>query len=327
MTASLGIIGAGIMGERMLRAAEAEGDSVVVASVWDQDAAALDRVGVPQERRAGSAQAAIAASDCVYIATPPASHLGYARPALAAGKAVFLEKPLATDIADARRFVAEASGARIAVNFPFASSPAALTILRWVRDGAVGAPRGLTIEARFRTWPRPWQQGAASWLDGRAEGGFTREVVSHWLFLARRLFGPLAIHSSAAEYPAESGSERRIGARFEAGGVPGRIFGDVGRIARDEAVSLTITGVGAMRLRDWSLAERLRPDGTWVADPDALPQEQMRPLVLRRQLAAMAAMTRGEPNTLATLSEAFEVQEAVEAILLGTPLVGATQSE
>lgn len=325
MALSLGIIGAGIMGERMVRVAEAAGDSVAIASIWDQDAAALDRVRAPQERRAGSAQAAIAASDCVYIATPPASHLGYARAALAAGKAVFLEKPLATDIADARRFVAEASGERVAVNFPFASSPAALALARWVREGAVGAPRDLRIETRFRTWPRPWQQGAASWLAGRAEGGFTREVVSHWLFLVRRLFGPLAIRASAAEFPADSGSERRIGARFEAGGVPGRVFGDVGEIRRDEAVSLTITGVGAARLRDWSFAERRRPDGTWVADPDAMPQEQMRPLVLRRQLAAVAAMTRGAPNTLATLSEAFEVQEAVEAILLGAPMLGPAQ--
>jgi hypothetical protein len=41
----------------------------------------------------------------------------------------------------------------------------------------------------------------------------------------------------------------------------------------------------------------------------------MRPLVLRRQLEGVAAMTRGEAHQLATLAEAFAVQEAVEAIL------------
>ncbi len=324
MAIRLGIIGAGIMGERMLRAAEgqrAEGN-VQVAAVWDRDAAVLERLGAPG---AASAEAVIGAADCIYVATPPASHLGYARAALAAGKAVFVEKPLAVDVADARRFVAEATGMRAAVNFPFASSPAALTVQRWVKEGAVGAPRGFQIEARFREWPRPWQRAAAGWLADRAEGGFTREVLSHWLFLARRMFGALHMRASAAEYPADAGTEIRVGARLDAGGLPGRVQGEVGGTDRDEALCLTVNGVGAVRLRDWSLAERARPDGSWVPDADAMPQERMRPLVLARQLAAVAAMTRGEPHPLATPSEAFDVQEAVEAILTGTPMPGVTR--
>jgi predicted dehydrogenase len=319
----LGIIGAGLMGERLLRAAEKAG-SVQVVSLWDRDGAALDRLGaVP---RAADAAAVISESDCVYVATPPASHLGYARAALEAGKAVFVEKPLAVDLTDARRFTAEATGARVAVNFPFASSPAALAFQRWVREGAVGVARGFQMEARFREWPRPWQRGAASWLAGRAEGGFTREVLSHWLFLLRRTFGALHMRASAAEYPADESSETRIGARLDAGGLPGRVQGEVGGTDRDEALELKVQGIGAVRLRDWSLAERVRPDGTWVAHPDAaMPQDQMCPLVLERQLAAVAAMTRGEPHQLATLSEAYDVQEAVEAILTGAPMPGVTR--
>lgn len=325
MAIRLGIIGAGIMGQRVLRAAEGAGEHVQVASVWDRDAAALDRLRLSAPG-AASAEAVIGAADCVYVATPPASHLGYARAALAAGKAVFLEKPLAVDVADARRFVAEAAGERVAVNFPFASSPAALTVQRWVREGAVGAPRGFRIEARFRTWPRPWQQAAAGWLADRAEGGFTREVLSHWLFLARRTFGALRIRASAAEYPADGGAELRVGARLDAGGLPGRVQGEVGGTDRDEALCLTVNGIGAVRLRDWSLPERERPDGSWATDPDAVPQDRMRPLVLARQLAAVAAMTRGEPHALATASEAFDVQEAVEAILTGAPMPGVTRA-
>jgi predicted dehydrogenase len=323
MAVRLGIIGAGIMGERLLRAAEGAGESVEVAAVWDRDGAALARLGV---QGAAGADAVIAASDCVYVATPPASHLGYARAALAAGKAVFLEKPLAVDVADARRFAAEASGGRVAVNFPFASSPAAHAFQRWIKEGVAGAPRGFTMEARFRQWPRPWQDAAAGWLAGSAEGGFTREVLSHWLFLLRRTFGTLHMRSSAAEYPADGGgSEVRVGAKLDAGGLPGRVQGEVGGTDRDEDLRLTVTGVGRVRLRDWSIAERWRPDGTWVQDPDALPQERMRPLVLARQLAAVVAMTRGEPHTLATPSEAFDVQEAVEAILTGAPKPGVTR--
>jgi predicted dehydrogenase len=326
MAIRLGIIGAGIMGERLLRAAQgaggAAGEPVEVSAVWDQDATATARLGV---QPAASADAVIGASDCVYIATPPASHLGYARAALAAGKAVFLEKPLAVDVADARRFAAQASGGRVAVNFPFASSPPVHAFQRWIKDGTVGAPRGFTMEARFRQWPRPWQEAASGWLAGSAEGGFTREVLSHWLFLLRRTFGALHMRTSAAEYPADGGAERRVGAKLDAGGLPGRIQGEVGGTDRDEELCLTVTGVGRVRLRDWSIAERWRPNGTWVPDPDALPQDQMRPLVLARQLAAVAAMTRGAPHHLATPAEAFDVQEAVEAMLTGAPKPGVTR--
>ncbi len=321
--ASLGIIGAGIMGERLFRAAQA-GQDMQVTGVWDSDPTAIARLGAPA---AASADALIADADCIYIATPPRAHLAYARAALAAGKAVFLEKPLAVDVADARAFVAEAAGARIAVNYPFAASPAAETLHDWVRNGAVGTPRGLSIEACFREWPRPWQRAAASWLGGREEGGFTREVISHWLFLARRLFGQLQLRTSAAEFPVDGGAERRVGARFSAGGLPGTIKGEVGNTPRDEDLRFTIRGVGALRLRDWSFLERARPDGSWATDPDALPPDQARAHTLARQLNAVAAMTRGQPHRLATLSEAFDVQEAVEAILAGLPTPRVTQRD
>ena len=50
-------------------------------------------------------------------------------------------------------------------------------------------------------------------------------------------------------------------------------------------------------------------------DPDALPQDRARPLVLQRQLEQVARMTRGQSHHLATLSEAIEVMELVEQIV------------
>ena len=49
--------------------------------------------------------------------------------------------------------------------------------------------------------------------------------------------------------------------------------------------------------------------------PGALPNERVRPLVLRRQLDKVACLTRGEAHDLATLREALDVQEIVEAML------------
>ena len=315
----LGIIGAGIMGERMLRAAvEHAGDVVAVCAVWDANGAALDRLGGLVPVRAESAAAVIGASDCVYVATPPGTHLAYAAEALAAGRAVFLEKPLATDVAAAGDFVRRHGGARVAVNFPFASSFAVERLRGWIDEGAVGAASRLDVVVGFRAWPRPWQQAAAAWLDAPAEGGFTREVVSHFLFLARRVLGPLVLVSATVERAA-GGTERRVSARLEAGGVPVTLEGGVGTVAADDHNSWTLSGVGAVRLRDWSWAERQRPDGSWAADPDAAPNERMRPLVLRRQLEGVARMTRGEAHGLATLDEAYEVQAVVEAILAFAP--------
>ena len=328
MTIGVGIIGAGIMGERLLRAAlDHAGDVVHVTGIWDQAPGALDRIGaqLPGVPRAASAEALIDGADCVYVATPPATHLGYARAAIAGGRAVFLEKPLAVNIADAEAFVRGAGAARVAVNFPFASSPAVERLHGWLRDNVVGAPRGFTIDVGFATWPRPWQQDAAAWLDGAAEGGFTREVVSHFLFLSRRLLGPLFLKTSQAEYGADGGTEQRIAARLDAGGLPGRLTGGVGSTEQDDHNTWTVQGVANIRLRDWSIAERQRPDGTWAADPDALPNERMRPLVLRRQLEQVARMTRGEPHHLATITEAFEVQQVVEAILSGRSMTGVAE--
>ncbi len=315
---AIGIIGAGIMGERLLNAIlDQPPGTVMAAGIWDPSPAAMERMAArrPAVPRLPDAAAVIAASDCLYVASPPASHLGYGRAALSAGKAFFGEKPLAVDVADARAFVAEA-GDRGAVNFPFASSPGVETLRRWIEAGEIGQPARITIEVAFATWPRSWQVDAAGWLDRPAEGGFTREVVSHFLFLSRRLGGPLEVVSARAEFPEEGRSERRIEARLTAGALPVTLVGTVGRTSKDDHNTWTLEGEkGAVRIRDWSVAERLGAGGAFEPAPDALPNEKARPLALRRQLEGVARLARGEPHHLATLQEALEVQEAVEAIL------------
>ena len=311
----LGIIGLGIMGERLMRAALVHGHTRVMA-VWDPGAEAVARLAgvTPALTMSANAAAVIAASNAVYVASPPASHIAHGQAVLAAGRALFLEKPLASELAAARAFVAGAAGKRAAVNFPMASSPAIQQLREWLPG--IGAIRRLEITVAFATWPRGWQQAAAAWLAERAEGGFTREVVSHFLFLARRLVGPLELEAARVTYPAGTGSEIAIAARLHAGAVPITISGGIGTTLADDHNILRIQGAtGAIRLRDWSLAERLAPDGTWQPAPDALPNERMRPMTLAGQLDKLAALTRGESVDLATLQEALAVQEIVEGIL------------
>ena len=315
---AIGIIGAGIMGERLLGAILQQDPALVHAcGIWDPSPDAMRRMErtFPDVARLPDAGAVIAASDCVYVASPPASHLGHARAALAAGKSFFGEKPLSVDVTDARAFVAEA-GTRGAVNFPFASSFAVAALRDWLDKGEIGTPQRIDIEVGFKVWPRPWQADAVAWLDRPQQGGFTREVVSHFLFLSRRLAGPLHGLAGRASFPEAGLSERRIEATLRAGDLPVTLSGAVGATSKDDHNVWTLEGDrGAIRLCDWSIAERRLPDGSWQPAPDAMPNERARPLALKRQLEGVARLARGEAHHLATLEEALNVQEIVEGIL------------
>ena len=315
----LGIIGFGIMGERLARFGAGH-DQVRLTGVWDPSPEAAIRLAVaaPGVPMLDSPDAVIAGCDCLYIAAPPAFHLVHAKAAFAAGKAVFLDKPLSVDTAEAQAFVAaaEAAGARGAVNFPMASSPAVAQLNAWRAAGVVGDPRELAITIAFANWPRSWQRGAHTWLDRPQQGGFTREVVSHFLFLTRRQLGPLVLEQARATFAAPDRSETAIAAKITAGSVPVTLSGGVGTTLADDHNAWVLEGpAGAIRLRDWSYAERRGADGVWSAAPDALPNDRMRPMVLQRQLDGVAAMTRGEAHHLATLREALDVQQVVEGIL------------
>lgn len=160
---------------------------------------------------------------------------------------------------------------------------------------------------------------AAASFDRRAEGGFTREVGSHFLFLSRRLGGPLKLQRATCSYSRPDQSERAITAALTAGSLPVEMTGTVGNTTKDDHNTWTLTGDrGRIRLRDWAIAER-EVDDAWQTAPDALPNEKIRPLVLARQLDKIAAMAAGKATNLATLDEALEVQSIVEAILRAPP--------
>ena len=102
------------------------------------------------------------------------------------------------------------------------------------------------------------------------------------------------------------------------GDLPITLAGAVGETAKDDHNIWMLEGdKGAVRLCDWSIAERRGTDGRWQQAPDALPQAQARPLALKRQLEGVAKLARDEPHHLATLADALNVQEIVEGILAG----------
>lgn len=197
----VGIVGTGIMGGRMA-ATIAQHSRFHVAAVWDPDAPAAARAaqacGGALVADSLQSLAAHPAVDAVYIASPPAFHLLGVQAAIAAQRPCLCEKPLAHTVAGAQalRDVVMASGLPglpFAVNFPFARGQSSRRLMALLHGGELGNVLHATLKVRFARWPREWQAGASTWLAGPEQGGFTREVLSHFVFLAHRLFGPAAL--------------------------------------------------------------------------------------------------------------------------------------
>lgn len=317
MAHRIGIIGLGVMGERMLRNM-GKHPAFAVAAAWDPAESAARKLKALQPSARFLPNAAALASDpeidCVYIAAPPASHLAYADLAFDRGKAVFCEKPLTVDLDAGRSCVTRVERERhpAAVNFPFASAPAVRAVEAGLKSGELGAVQRIEIEVAFERWPRAWQ-AEARWLTQRREGGFVREVLSHFLFLTQRLIGPLRLIDCRGQYPAENdAAETGIAARLEAGGVPVSIHGGIGGNVPD-LNRWRLTGQhGAFELHDWYSLKR-RINGGWL-DVD-FGEGSVRDMSYQAQLDSLDALLAGRPHSLPSFREGLLVQECVEAML------------
>lgn len=301
----IGIIGAGTMGMRVINSLKAH-PAFSVTGVYDPDVEAQARVRAldPALPIFGSAAelSVQPGLDALYIASPPVWHLEHLRLAQDAGVAVLCEKPLAAsldDVAAIERLVLPFC----AVNFPFACVPAVRQLQRIVSSGALGEYSGATVTLRFAQWPRAWQSGAADWLGMPEQGGFTREVLSHFLFLALRLFGPLELSTYHLERePGKTETALKAQLRHHCGALV--IDAAVGGTIADSNCFEWRGTRGNARLHDW-----YRLDATGV--PEIAPVDPT-----SHTLDAFARAFREQADTgLATLSEARQVAELVEVLL------------
>jgi len=319
---NIGVIGLGVMGQRML-ARLAQHQRLQATVVWDANPAALAQTlqSYPQLRAADSAAALIAAPGLhsLYIATPPAPHMALTELAFDAGLAVFCEKPLTVDFEAAHRCIAriQAQGQRAAVNFALASSPG-LALLQTSFGAAshlpLGALREVELELAFAAWPRPWQAAAGAWLGERIEGGFTREVLSHFIFVLQRVLGPAAVRGQAVSYPADGHSaETALRAELHAAGVPIRISGTVGGEVADHNRMLWRTSEGEIELSQWfSEIQQRRGEGGSKPQGDAA---SLRASAQADQLDQWVALIEGRSHSLPGYAESLAVQETIEALL------------
>ena len=308
-----GVIGLGIMGRRMITNM-ANHARFTNPCAWDPNwqASADAEAETPGLIIMENADAVIAAADLVYIATPPLWHREYAE--RAAGKPVYSEKPLGVDVADSRALVTalEESGTPNVVNFIQAASLAVTLTEERISSGALGNIMGVDIIVHFARWPRVWQADA-DWLRFRDQGGYSREVLSHFLYVTHRLLGPATLITAKPVYPVDPAlCETHISATLDCNAVPVSVLGSSGGMGPDR-VEMTIWGSQrSHRLHDWFLLQT-SDGGEWqqefpeVADPRAE--------AFGFQLDNVAAWLEGRANILPSACDALAVQELVEAML------------
>ena len=310
------IIGLGNMGRRMLLYMTRH-DMFTVSAAWDPDAAARDAVrrSHPDLSVVEAAPDAIGAdaTDVVYIACPPAAHKGHVLAAAAAGKAVFCEKPLGVDVAESRDLVAriEEMGTPNAVNFSFAGRANTRIVEDRIREGALGRVHGVDVRHDLAEWPSGGQKGA-QWLAKRAEGGFVRENITHFIYLSERLFGRARLTSAHVRFADDGGAETHVLAELECGGVPISIAGGC-RGVGPKRWEFTVWGSRrSYRLQD--MFGLVSSDGGAWTDELAHVEDPERD-GWDRQLDDLAALVAGEPSPIPGFREALTVQVIVEAIL------------
>ncbi len=295
----VGFIGLGIMGRRMLGMIERHPGFTAVAA-YDPRAEDLPIPRVP------SIEALLARTDldAIYVASPPEAHLDAIRAVAARRLPLLCEKPLAATIAeaDAAVEIVKSAGLRAAVNFPFATAPAPLALIKLLSEGRIGTVRGARVTLRFAAWPRPWQQGAA-WLADAPSGGFTREVASHFFFLLQRLFGDALVLDCALSRPAPGQAEDRITARLRFGAEIVEYDGAIEGEIADRNELLIIGAEGRVRLYDWL---KLELDGAPMASGERDGPSQ---------LDGLADLIEGRASTLASVEEAAGVATLVETLL------------
>ncbi len=317
MKPGIAFIGLGIMGHRMLTNMAAHGGFTLVGG-WDPGPTARDRTraAFPALPLVEDPAEIVAApeTEVVYIACPPAAHAEHALAALAAGKAIWCEKPLGVELAESRALVeaVEAAGAKNAINFPFADAQAANLIDRELKAGGLGEVAGIDIRLHFARWPRDWQADAV-WLAERAEGGYVREVFSHFVFLIQRLFGPAVLRDAGLRYPEDPRlCETHFTALLDCDGVPVSAAGSSGGAGPDQ-VEITVWGEErAYRLWDWN---RLKSSANGAWRDELTELENPRHDGYMRMLDNFRAFLAGQPNSMPSFRDALSVQEIVEGIL------------
>lgn len=320
MMFNVGAIGLGGMGQKMLSDMSAH-PAFSVAVGWDPSPqSCAEAIALfPDLKIADSAEDIIADTniDVLYVASPPNSHREYFLQAIERRLPVYCEKPFGVDIAESDDLVRRIKAANLTniINFNHGNARGSTHIEEQLNTGAMGEAVAADIVIHLSEWPREFQK-AATWLGRREQGGFTREMVSHWLYLSRRLLGDGVIRRAHITYPDDgTTAETHLTAELDFSGVPVFIrgaTGGVGPVGTEYTLwgskkSFRLHSGGRISSSDGSPWQELFTDISNLSDKDR-----------QRTLDGVAARLNGEDNKMPTAAEGFAVQKLVEALLTET---------
>lgn len=316
-TFKVGVIGLGGMGQMML-ADMALHDRFSVVTAWDPNARTCDEVlaRTPGLRIAASADDLIADPeiDLLYVASPPNSHRTHFLSALEAKVAVLCEKPFGVDLAQSEELVAliQQAGAVNIINFNHGNALGSTHIEEQMKSGGTGEIAGIDILVHLTQWPRAFQT-SATWLGLREQGGFTREMLSHWLYLTRRLLGDGEIHHARVVFPEDGiSSETHLTAELNFGGVPVFIRVTTGG-AGPVGTECTIWGTKrSYRLHSGGRIST-SDGGPWT--PEFANLKDIGDQDRQRALDGVVSCLTSEPNNMPTAADGYAVQKLIEGLL------------
>ena len=251
---SIGIIGTGVVGERIINQA-LQNEHYAISAIFDENSERMLQLAAKYDVPTTDSLEALLAlqPDWVYIGTPPVSHAPLAKEIAKYGFPILSEKPLAHDATDGEQMVRVAHEANVltAMHFPLMYG-AAVHQLKKELAHDMGDITRIELLTYFPEWPRKWQQNP--WIASREQGGFIREVFPHFLQLTHHLFGDIEILAHETTYPENLElCETGVSALAKTtSGIP-MVINGLSNIGQEERIDYKIFGTKkVVTLRNWS---------------------------------------------------------------------------
>lgn len=311
---NVGLIGAGIIGNRLKNRFQEEED-VNISWICDLN---LQKA----KKLAENTNAKITVDyhevlndqeiEIVYIGVPPKWHKEITLKALGNQKHVICEKPISLTNQDATDMIqaANSSNKLTCINLPFRWTPAVLKFKEKLAEGFVGEIRRIILRFRFPMWPRSWQ--ITDWLSKKEQGGALREVGTHFFF-AMKEFEPWIGHVTRVwakvEYEPDQGAEWNAIGMIEMSSGLTVSLDFLTKSAEKEENSITIVGDdGYLTLQQWYILQGAHSGSDLKIIDDSKEIEDMVDAFLKR--------VKGERSTQALVSfeDAAYAQQILQAI-------------
>lgn len=309
---NIGIIGAGVVAERIINASKAH-PRANIKGIYDNDLEKLKEVGDKYKLAAVNSYKELLEDkdiDIIYLAVPPKYHYPIALDIFESGKHFICEKPLANSREEAESMakISKENEIVCAMNFPTIYSKAYEKIESLISEGFIGDLVRIEFQGYFSEWPRSWQQN--NWIATREQGGFVREVVTHYIQIIQRLFGDIENIVSFIEYPDDpKKSEKSIIAKGEIGDVQ-VLINAVADIGMKEDLAFKILGSkGTIFLKNWR--------ELWVSDEDGNMEEieTIEDNSLVQLLNSVFRAIDGEKATIVNFEEGFRTHRVIESLI------------